>query len=140
MQRFRAADLDRAGRDTHDENPVRPDGAPWPGAALRGRPKQSRLCALGPAKGALYKPDAGPAPHVACWCCTAPPTFCRIRLRRAVASRFMVLCMNSRFDNNETLLRFETIALDVKEGGRVSAQQGGITKVVLFGHSGGGRP
>jgi hypothetical protein len=50
----------------------------------------------------------------------------------------MVLCMNSRFDNNETLVRFETIALDVKEGVAFLRAQPGITKVVLFGHSGGG--
>ena len=50
----------------------------------------------------------------------------------------MVLCVNSRYDNNETLMRFEPIALDVKAGVEFLHRQPGITKVVLFGYSGGG--
>ena len=94
---------------------------------------------LGPAKGALYKPDSGAASKAAVLIIHRTSNFlshpgCTELSRRG----FMVLCMNSRFDNNETLIRFETIALDVKEGINFLRSQQGITKVVLFGHSGGG--
>jgi hypothetical protein len=51
---------------------------------------------------------------------------------------FMVLGMNSRFDNNEASVRWEEIALDVKSGVEFLRKQPGITKVVLYGGSGGG--
>ena len=50
----------------------------------------------------------------------------------------MVLCMNSRFDNNEALVNWELIALDVKRGVDYLKNTQKISKVVLFGHSGGG--
>ena len=50
----------------------------------------------------------------------------------------MVLCMNPRFDNNEALVNWETIALDVRSGVNFLRRQPGITKVLLFGGSGGG--
>jgi hypothetical protein len=49
-----------------------------------------------------------------------------------------VLCMNSRFDNNETLVNFELIAQDVGAGVNYLKNTVGVSKVVLFGHSGGG--
>ena len=51
---------------------------------------------------------------------------------------FMMLCMNTRFENNEALVDFEKLPLDVKAGVEFLRQQPGITKVVLFAHSGGG--
>ncbi len=94
---------------------------------------------LGLAKGALYKPDAGPAPHVGVIVLHRTSNYLSHPACTELSHRgFMVLCMNSRFDNNETLVRFETIALDVKEGVAFLRAQAGITKVVLFGHSGGG--
>jgi dipeptidyl aminopeptidase/acylaminoacyl peptidase len=51
---------------------------------------------------------------------------------------FMVLCMNPRSDNNEALVKWETIALDVKSGVSFLKKQPGITKVLLLGGSGGG--
>ena len=50
---------------------------------------------------------------------------------------FLVLAMNSRFDNNEAEVIWEVIALDVKQGVEYLRRQPGIRKVVLFGHSGG---
>ncbi len=50
---------------------------------------------------------------------------------------FLVLAMNSRFDNNEAAVLWEHIALDVKTGVEFLKRQGGVRKVVLFGHSGG---
>jgi pimeloyl-ACP methyl ester carboxylesterase len=94
---------------------------------------------LGLAKGALYKPDAGQAPHVGVIVLHRTSNYLSHPACTELSRRgFMVLCMNSRFDNNETLVRFETIALDVKEGVGFLRAQAGITKVVLFGHSGGG--
>jgi hypothetical protein len=46
--------------------------------------------------------------------------------------------MNPRFDNNEAEVRWEDIALDVKSGVEFLKKQPGITKVLLWGHSGGG--
>src|SRR4030095_1927143 len=51
---------------------------------------------------------------------------------------FMILCMNPRFDNNEALVKWETIALDVRTGVNFLRRQPGITKVLLLGGSGGG--
>ena len=45
--------------------------------------------------------------------------------------------MNSRFDNNEASVLWERIALDVKTGVEYLRKQGGVRRVILFGHSGG---
>ena len=50
----------------------------------------------------------------------------------------MVLAMNPRSDNNESAVSFEDNALDIKSGIEFLRKQPGITKVLLFGHSGGG--
>jgi hypothetical protein len=46
--------------------------------------------------------------------------------------------MNSRFDNNESAIHCEDIALDVRSGVEFPKRQPGITRVVLLGYSGGG--
>ena len=51
---------------------------------------------------------------------------------------FLVLGMNPRSDNNEAAVNFEENALDIKSGIEFLRNQPGITKVILFGHSGGG--
>jgi hypothetical protein len=92
----------------------------------------------GGAKGVLYKPDSGPAPHVGVIVIHRTSNFLAHPACTQLSQRgFAVLCINSRYDNNETLLRFETVALDVKAGVALLRRQPGITKVVLFGHSGG---
>jgi pimeloyl-ACP methyl ester carboxylesterase len=48
------------------------------------------------------------------------------------------MCVNTRFANNESQVIFEEIPLDVKAAMAHLRAQPGITKVVLFGHSGGG--
>src|SRR4051812_45210253 len=93
---------------------------------------------LGPAKAVLYKPDNGPAPRVGIVVMHRVANYlshvaCTEFSRRG----FMVLCMNSRFDNNEVRVVWETIALDVKAGVEYLKRQPGIAKIVLFGHSGG---
>jgi hypothetical protein len=47
---------------------------------------------------------------------------------------FLVLCMNIRSDNNETLVRWETIPLDFN--GVLKKQR--VAKILLWGFSGGG--
>src|SRR5919204_672036 len=93
----------------------------------------------GSVKGALYKPDRGPAPHVAVLVIHRTSNFLSHPATRELSARgFMVLGMNPRSDNNEAAVSFETNALDIKSGIEFLRKQPGITKVVLWGHSGGG--
>ncbi len=90
-------------------------------------------------KGALYIPDSGPAPHVAILTMHRTANVMGgLACTELSARGFMVLCMNPRFENNEALVRWETIALDVKQGVDFLRKQPGISKVILWGHSGGG--
>ena len=50
----------------------------------------------------------------------------------------MALCVNTRYFNNETAIRWETIILDIRAAITFIKAQTGITKVVLLGPSGGG--
>jgi pimeloyl-ACP methyl ester carboxylesterase len=93
----------------------------------------------GAAKGALYKPDSGPAPHVAVLLIHRTSNFLNHLGTSELPKRgFMVLAMNPRSDNNESIVNFEDNALDIKAGVEFLRKQPGITKIVLFGHSGGG--
>jgi pimeloyl-ACP methyl ester carboxylesterase len=49
-----------------------------------------------------------------------------------------VLGMNPRSDNNEAIVNFEDIALDIKQGVEFLRRQPGISRVILIGFSGGG--
>ena len=90
-------------------------------------------------KGALYKPDSGPTPHVAVLLIHRTSNFLSHPATRELSRRgFMVLAMNPRSDNNEAAVSFEANALDIKSGIEFLRRQPGITKIVLFGHSGGG--
>ena len=93
----------------------------------------------GSVKGALYKPDAGPAPHVAVLLIHRTANFLSHIATTELARRgFMVLAMNPRSDNNEAAVHFEDNALDIKSGIEFLRKQPGVTRVVLLGHSGGG--
>jgi len=93
----------------------------------------------GSVKGALYKPDAGPAPHIAILTIHRTANFLATATTREMTGRgFMVLGMNPRSDNNEAAVNFEANALDIKSGVEFLRRQPGITKVILWGHSGGG--
>lgn len=94
---------------------------------------------LGQANAALYKPDSGPAPHVAIVIMHRTANYLKhIGCAEFARRGFMVLCMNSRFENNEVAVVFEQLPLDVKEGVAFLRRQPGISKVLLFAHSGGG--
>jgi hypothetical protein len=94
----------------------------------------------GSVKGALYMPDAPlPRPHVGILVMHRTSNFMSALACTELARRgFAVLCMNPRSDNNEALVRFETIPLDVSAGVQFLKKQPGITRIILWGWSGGG--
>jgi len=90
-------------------------------------------------KGALYVPDQGPAPSIAFLTIHRTSNFMNMIGTRELSKRgFMVLGMNPRSDNNEALVEFEKVALDIKQGVEFLRKQPGIKKVILIGFSGGG--
>ena len=94
---------------------------------------------LGQLSAELYKPDSGPAPHVAFVLAHRTANYLNhIACRELSARGFLTLCFNTRFQNNEASVRWEQIPLDVKAAVDFARSQPGITKVILFGHSGGG--
>jgi len=93
---------------------------------------------LGRVQAALYKPDSGPAPHVAFLVAHRTANNLSTNSCTELSKRgFMVLCFNTRFINNEAQVRWEETPLDVKAAVDFVRKQPGITKVVLLGHSGG---
>src|SRR5262245_22816020 len=89
-------------------------------------------------KGALYKPEPGRERRTAVLLIHRVNNFLGHGAAWELASRgFLVLAMNSRFDNNEAAVIWEVIAQDVRSGVEYLRKQPGIRKVVLFGHSGG---
>lgn len=92
----------------------------------------------GPAKAVLYRPDAGPGKRTGVLVMHRTVNYLSHPACREFSSRgFVVLCMNSRFDNNEVRVVWEDVALDVKAGVEFLRKQPGVEKVALFGHSGG---
>jgi pimeloyl-ACP methyl ester carboxylesterase len=112
------------------------------GVALRSAHAQSNpqfIAFAGVSKGALYRPDSGPAPHVGVLVMHRTANFLNHRACTELSRRgFLLLCMNTRYENNEAMVDFEKLPLDVKAGFDLLRRQPGITKVVLFAHSGGG--
>lgn len=89
-------------------------------------------------KGALYRPDSGDAPTIGVLLIHRVNNYLGHLAGTELARRgFLVLAMNSRFDNNEASVVWEHLALDVKTGVEFLKRQGGVRTVVLFGHSGG---
>src|SRR6266478_5802879 len=70
---------------------------------------------LGRVSAALYKPDTGPAPHVAFLVAHRTANNLATLACTELAKRgYMVVCFNTRFINNEAQVRWEQTALDVK--------------------------
>jgi hypothetical protein len=89
-------------------------------------------------KGALYRPD-GAASHIAFLTIHRTSNFMNMIGTRELARRgFIVLGMNPRSDNNEAIVNFENVALDIKQGVEYLRKQPGVSKVILIGFSGGG--
>ena len=93
-------------------------------------------------KGALYYPDTAvtPNPHIAIIVIHRNSNFLNHISTVEMPKRgFVVLGMNPRCDNNESICApWENNALDVKSGVNYLRKLPGITKVILLGHSGGG--
>ena len=91
-------------------------------------------------KGALYAPDTPQKPpHVGILVIHRASNFMNTLACAELSKRgFLVLCMNPRSDNNEALVRWKTIPLDVKAGVEFLKKQQGVTKIILWGFSGGG--
>ena len=93
----------------------------------------------GGVKGVLYRPDSNPSSHVGIIIIHRTSNYLQHQGCTQFSQRgFMVLCMNSRFDNNEALVDWELIALDVKRGVDYLRNTQHMSKVIMFGHSGGG--
>jgi hypothetical protein len=93
----------------------------------------------GGVKGVLYRPDSNPSPNVAVIIIHRTANYLQHAGCTQLSQRgLMVLCMNSRFDNNEALVNWELIAVDVRRGVDYLRNTQKISKVILFGHSGGG--
>ena len=74
-------------------------------------------------KMALYRPDSGPAPTVGIIVMHRTSNYLTHRACTELSRRgFLMLCMNSRFENNEPAVDFEQLPLDVKTRRRVPAQ------------------
>jgi hypothetical protein len=93
----------------------------------------------GGVKGTLYTPDSGPPPHIGILNVHRTANRLSDLACTELAGRgFMVLCSNPQPDNNEALVNWESIPLDVRRGVTFLRNQPGITKVILYGGSGGG--
>ena len=94
---------------------------------------------LGQAKGALYKPDSGPTLQVGIIVMHRESNYMNnIACREFSRRGFVVLCMNSRFENNEALVDWELIPLDVAQGVNYLKNTQKMSRVILYGNSGGG--
>jgi hypothetical protein len=86
----------------------------------------------------LYKPDSGPSPHIAFLIAhRTGNNLGNVGCRELAKRGFAAICFNTRYVNNEMAVQWETIALDVKAAVDYARTVPGITKVILYGHSGG---
>ncbi len=109
-----------------------------PVAALS-QTKPEFIAFQGVVKAAMYRPDSGPAPRVGVLVMHRTSNYLGHRACTELSRRgFLMLCMNTRYENNEPAVDFEKLPLDVKAGVELLRKQAGIAKVVLFAHSGGG--
>lgn len=98
---------------------------------------------LGPAKATLWRPASGTS-NIGIVIMHRTSNFLNLAACREMSNRgFVVLCINTRFDNNESQVIFEQTALDVEAGvlflrQNQSGLTPGITRVLLWGYSGGG--
>src|SRR5215831_12107045 len=93
----------------------------------------------GGVKAVLYRPDSNPNSKVGVIIIHRTANYLTHPGCTQLSQRGLtVLCMNPRFDNNETLVNWELIALDVGQGVNYLKNTLHLSKVILFGHSGGG--
>jgi|RhiMetdeSRZDD1v2_1073273.scaffolds.fasta_scaffold72518_2 hypothetical protein len=93
----------------------------------------------GGVKAVLYRPDNNPNVKVGVIAIHRTADFLNHPACTELSTRgLMVLCMNSRFDNNEALVDWELIAQDVRRGVDYLKNTQHMNFIILFGHSGGG--
>src|ERR1051326_2012180 len=93
---------------------------------------------LGRVSATIFKPDSGPAPHIAFLIShRSANNLNNVACRELSRRGFLAFCFNTRFVNNDSIVNWEEIALDVKSAVNYVRTIPGITKVVLLGHSGG---
>lgn len=93
----------------------------------------------GAVKALYYKPDTNPRPKVGFVVVHRTGNYlAHIGCTELSKRGYGVFCMNTRYENNELLVDWDRIALDVKVAVEYLRAQPGIEKVILFGHSGGG--
>lgn len=94
---------------------------------------------FGSAKALYYKPDSNATPRIAFLVIHRTSNFLQhISCTELPKRGYAALCMNTRYENNEFLVDWDRIALDVKAGVEFLRKQPGIEKVIMLGHSGGG--
>jgi pimeloyl-ACP methyl ester carboxylesterase len=109
------------------------------GGAAQAQGKPEFIPLQGTVKAALYRPESGPAPRVGVLVMHRTSNYLGHRACTELSRRgFLMLCMNTRYENNEVLVDFDRLPLDVKTGVELLRKQPGIQKVVMFAHSGGG--
>ncbi len=88
---------------------------------------------------ALYLPESGGLPTAGIVVMHREANYMNNIACREFARRgFAVLCMNSRFVNNESSVKWELIPLDVGEGVKFLRDVQKVSKIILYGSSGGG--
>jgi hypothetical protein len=93
---------------------------------------------LGRVSATIYNPDSGPAPHIAFLIShRSANNLNNVACRELSKRGFLAFCFNTRFVNNDSIVNWEEIALDVKTAVNYVRTLPGVTKVVLLGHSGG---
>jgi hypothetical protein len=88
---------------------------------------------VGRAPGVVHRPDTGPAPHVAILYLNGLSVI-HPMCEEMAGRGFLTLCIVEQ-DTGDS---WENVALQLKAGVEYVRRQAGITKVVLYGHSGGG--
>ncbi|MBX3521879.1 MAG: hypothetical protein KF807_01595 [Xanthobacteraceae bacterium] len=93
---------------------------------------------FGPASAALHRPQGGKA-RIGLLVMHRSANYLNHVAAVELAKRgYMVLCMNSRFQNNEVQMNFEKLPRDVVRGVEFLRKQDGMESVLFFAHSGGG--
>ena len=91
------------------------------------------------AMGAVYKPTGGAEPRIGVLVMHREANYMpNIACPEFAKRGFVALCMNSRFVNNESVVDWEQIPLDVAAGVKYLKETQKVQKVVLYGNSGGG--
>ena len=76
----------------------------WPDSA-RSQGKPEFIAFPGVTKGVLYRPDSNPAPHIGMLVMQRTANYLNHRACTELSRRgFLMLCMNTRYDNNEALV------------------------------------